>query len=536
MEGRQARVRHIRRRLGPLWNVFFGGFGRLTPIQEDALPALLDRQDAILCSPTASGKTEAALAPAVRHLLDEGADSPGPRLLYVAPTRALVADLEHRFAALFRQLGLVASFRTSDTPHLPKRFPQILVTTPESWDSLLCRKRPVWANVRTIVLDELHLLDNTYRGDQVRVLLKRLEALAREQPMHRVALSATVSDPRGLAERYIHAAAALFSGGEARGLAFSLAESLEEALARCRENRRYKVLVFCNSRRECEEQAEHAIADGLWPRNAVFVHHGSLSRTVRKEAEAALKEARGGLCFATMTLELGIDIGDVAAAVLYRPPPNAEAFMQRIGRACRREREIFAVGVVESEEDTAAFKTFEIMARNSFLRPTEYRPDLSVAVQQIFSMLFAAPAGVRRGELDACLNVLCDGDELDHIIDFLADEGMVARRAGRIVADEPVMNMGERGQVHANIPDRRAVQVFDERTGRVVGEIAAMAAAEGTVALAGRAWTITGRRRGRITVKPVRGNAGPGRFVARSEHGRFLHFLPPDLKARMLAV
>lgn len=535
MDERHARMRRIRRRLGPLWNVFFGGFGRLTPIQEEALPVLLDRQDAILCSPTASGKTEAALAPAVRHLLDEGSDSPGPRLLYVAPTRALVADLERRFADLFHQLGLPASFRTSDSPHLPRRFPQILVTTPESWDSLLCRRPQVWANVRTIVLDELHLLDNTYRGDQVRVLLKRLEARTGTQPVHRVALSATVSDPGGLAERYVHPAAALLSSGEARGLSFSLVSGLDEAVAICRKARRYKVLVFCNSRKECEEQAERAVAEKLWPRNAVFVHHGSLSRTTRKEAEAALKEARGGLCFATMTLELGMDIGDVAAAVLYRPPPNAEAFMQRIGRACRREPEICAIGIAESDEEAAAFRAFEIMARNSYLKPAEYRPDLSVVVQQLFSMLFAAPSGIPLKDLDAPLEVLCQGDELDRIIDFLAEEGLVARRAGRILADEAVMDMGDRGEVHANIPDQRALQVYDERTGRVVGEIASFAADGGPIALAGRVWTITGRRRGRITVKPAGGSAGPGFFVARSAYGRFLRFLPPELKARMLA-
>lgn len=529
MSERHETARAIRRSLGSLWNPFFARFGKLTPIQLQALPALLDRNNAILASPTASGKTEAVLAPAARHLLDEGADHPGPGLLYVAPTRALVADLETRFAHLLDGCNLTAAFRTSDSPHIPKQFPRILFTTPESWDSLLCRMPHVWKNLRTIVLDELHLLDNTYRGDQVRILMERTADHFTGNP-HLVVLSATVPDAQALAQRYIGLPAALFSSGEPRQLDFHLVESIEAALQLCRDAKRYKLLVFCNSRQDCEKLAEYTVTNRLWPRQAVFVHHASLSRTQRKETEAALREARSAVCFATMTLELGVDIGDIQATLLYHPPPSTDAFVQRLGRACRRESRIFGVGITGELEEEAVFREFEIMFRNAFLRPTDYTPDLSVVVQQLFSMLFAHPAGVEIAKAAGWLAPLCDTHDLQLILDHLVFLDLVRRSRNRLFASEAVMDMGEKGQVHANIPDDQVIQVYDQQSGRIIGEIAARAGAADQLALAGRSWTVKGRKRGRLVVTPAGRSGGAGTFAARSHLGRFVRYLPPALQ------
>ena len=522
-------TRVLKKRLGACWNVFFGGFGRLTPVQADALPLLLDGKDALLASPTASGKSEAVLAPIVRHLLDEGVDAEGPGVLYIAPTRALIADLERRFRDLLKQFELSAAFRTSDSPHLPRPFPRLLFTTPESFDSLLCRKRQIWPNVRTLVLDELHLLDNTYRGDQLRVLVARLIQRLQGTGLHKVILSATVPDPQALAERYV-GPVTVVATGEQRRLLFESVGDLGTALDLCRSARRHKLIAFCNSRRDCEQLAADAVAQRLWPRSNVFVHHASLSARERRETEAALREARGALCFATMTLELGIDIGDVSGIVLCGPPPDAEAFVQRLGRGCRRESEIFAVGIAQSDEEKESFARYEMMMRNTFLKAEPYEPDLSVVVQQLFSMLFAARAGVKTERLREPLLALATPDQFDEIVDHLVAEELIVRRSGLLAAGEKVMDMGEKGHLHTNIMVRRPVEVYDEGTGRVLGEVGFAGDGSGEIALGGRAWRVTGRQKGRLIVRATGGAAGPGLFASRISRGRFFSYLPPLLR------
>jgi len=529
-------VRAIRRKLGSVWNVFFGGFGKLTPVQMESMPLLLQGLDCVIASPTASGKTEAALAPITRKLLDRGVEAPGPGLLYVIPTRALVADMERRFSGVFADLGLTAAFRTSDSPHMPSDFVQLLFTTPESLDSLLCRVKGVWRNVHAVVLDELHLLDNTYRGDQLRVLLNRLELDWLEQKPHRMILSATIPEPEKLAERYLRGGggdARVVTIGEPRSLRFSCVRTLGEAIARCKEERRHKALVFCNSRKDCESLAAVTVRDRVWPADGVFVHHGSLSRAVRKETEAGFRERKGALCFATTTLELGVDIGDVSAAVMYRPPLDGSSFIQRLGRACRREKSIFALGVALTDEERAVFGRYERFARRSLLEPVLYSPDYSVVVQQTLSLLFSTPRGMASSQLQRYVLPICPEGVLPLILDKLTADGYVRRRGQHLRASEKTMDMGERGEIHTNIADTRMVQVVDSRTGRALGEVTLWSVQEGPFVLAGRVWNVLGRSGGKLMVKPSGKRAGSGAFARRTHTGRYFGLLPPEVQALM---
>src|SRR5204863_8739550 len=136
--------------------------------------------------------------------------------------------------------------------------------------------------------------------------------------------------------------------------------------------------------------------------------HASLSRKVRERAEAAMREWPYGICVATTTLEIGLDIGEVDCAVLDGAPPTPSAFQQRAGRACRREETIFAIGVARSEAESELFASYADLARRSEVESRPYAPDPSVVVQQVFSMLFAARAGLEEPELAAMLAPLCD--------------------------------------------------------------------------------------------------------------------------------
>jgi len=522
-------VREIRRRLGDAWGPIFARFGSLTPIQIEALPILLGGSNAVVCSPTASGKTEAALAPAVRLLLQQRPEE-GPALLYIAPTRALIADLEKRFAEVFAELSLTAAFRTSDHPYLPSRFPDALFTTPESLDSLLCRRKGIWDRVRFLVLDELHLLDGTARGDQLSVLLNRLRIESWKKLPQQVILSATVADPPGMALRYI-GEAEVAGSGRARVIRFQVVRTLDEALSACRTARRFKVLAFCNSRAECENLAEEAVRRHLWPADGVFVHHASLTAARRRRLEQDFRAATAAVCFATMTLELGVDIGDVSAALLVRPPPDAASFVQRLGRACRRESEIFGLGLACTGEDEELFGQYQDMALNEELDSLPYRPDLSVAVQQTFSLLFSHPAGMDVDRLMTCLFPLGDLETLGLILDHLLLTEWISRRGNVVLPSQRVLDLAEKGEVHTNISDSRPREVVDARSGASIGQLSGPA--ENGVVLGGRRWRVVQTKGNRVFVEPGGPADARALFSRRSSHGRFFQLLPKSLQARM---
>src|SRR5580658_2617510 len=174
-----------------------------TEIQRLALPVLATGSDALLISPTGTGKTEAALLPLLsRRLADP---SPPISLLYVTPLRALNRDLEHRLVGLVEEVGLTAAVRHGDTTASARvaqsrKPPDLLLTTPETLQILLVgvRLREGLRNVRTVVVDEIHELVGSDRGAQLGLTLERLDALTGRK-VRRIGLSATVGNPSEVA-------------------------------------------------------------------------------------------------------------------------------------------------------------------------------------------------------------------------------------------------------------------------------------------------------------------------------------------------
>jgi len=167
----------IKKKLSRAWNTFFSKFEKLLEIQLKAIPVVLERKNAIVVSSTASGKTEAVVAPLIERFLRE--EWKNLAILYISPTKALVNDIYYRLNGQLEELEVSVSIKTGDNPQFnPNKPPNFLITTPESFDSLLCRHPGSFNDIKAVVLDELHLLDNTYRGDQLRLLLKRLKCTA----------------------------------------------------------------------------------------------------------------------------------------------------------------------------------------------------------------------------------------------------------------------------------------------------------------------------------------------------------------------
>lgn len=135
----------IKQRLSRTWFPFLSRFGKFTPVQKSAIPLILEGDNLVVISPSASGKTEAVVAPLVERMIDRNHREFA--ILYISPTRALVNDLYRRLEEPFRQLNLPLQIKTGDRPTFEtSKLPFCLLTTPESFDSLLCRHPEVFKN------------------------------------------------------------------------------------------------------------------------------------------------------------------------------------------------------------------------------------------------------------------------------------------------------------------------------------------------------------------------------------------------------
>jgi len=348
---------------------FSRSFPAPTPAQAAAWPLIRAGRSTLVAAPTGSGKTLTAFLAAIDGLVQQGLAEGGladaTRVLYVSPLKALSNDihinLEKPLAGItaeLARLGLPAleirtAVRTGDTPQaernaMRKRVPHILVTTPESLYVLLgsASGREMFADVQSVIVDEIHAIAGNKRGSHLALSLERLEALC-NRPLVRVGLSAT--------QKPIDAVARFLVGverpceivdighGRARDLALEVPPVPLEAVmsndawalvydrlaALAGEHR--TTLVFVNTRRMAERTTRH-LAERLGA-EVVAAHHGSLAREQRLSAEQKLKRGELRVLVATASLELGIDIGDVELVCQLGSPRSISAFLQRVGRA-----------------------------------------------------------------------------------------------------------------------------------------------------------------------------------------------------------
>ncbi|MBY0294664.1 MAG: ligase-associated DNA damage response DEXH box helicase [Methylobacterium sp.] len=328
--------------------------------QLDLLAAAQAGRSALLVAPTGAGKTLAGFLPTLVDLA--GRERPGTsglHTLYISPLKALAVDIARNLDAPVAGLGLPIRIetRTGDTPAHKRsrqiaRPPDILLTTPEQLALLIAHREAeaVFAGLRRVVLDELHALVTSKRGDLLSLGLARLHRLA--PGLAATGLSATVREPEALL-RYLvprteaaREADLIVAAGGAKPDLRLLEASRRLPLAGhtawqampaiydlIRQHR--MVLVFVNTRL----QAEYTFQE-LWKLNEdalpIALHHGSLDATQRRRVEAAMAEGRLRAVVCTATLDLGIDWGDVDLVVNVGAPKGASRIMQRIGRANHR--------------------------------------------------------------------------------------------------------------------------------------------------------------------------------------------------------
>jgi len=375
---------------------FFGDFKELRPVQQQAIPAVLAGNDTLIRSATASGKTEAAIAPLVERYLQPLVHADGVTLLIVSPTRALVNDLHRRLEQPLHSLGVSVGVRHGERNQLQSaQPPAVLITTPESFDIEVGRESDALATVKSIVLDESHLLYNTQRGMQVAITIERLESWTQRKTQV-IGLSATI----GRAEdvwaffrpgRTVHSID--IPGGRSMDLQLRIGVDRRELVQHLHKFDDKKVLVFVNSRRECD-----SIVDELHstpPRCDVYAHHSSLPRETRDDTEQRFESAASAICIATSTLELGIDIGAIDVVAVWGSPANWQSLAQRLGRGNRRTGHVTGLLYAlpgEHEHDPGAVFAFQALL-NQMHEPnvTDERPReiFGAAAQQLASKLVA---------------------------------------------------------------------------------------------------------------------------------------------------
>ncbi len=369
----------------------------LRDAQEAAIPLVLSGEvDVIVAAATAAGKTEAAFLPICSKLATEPMTTPGIRALYVAPLKALINDQNQRLADMCARLDIPVHRWHGDVPGsrkwaVLKKPDGILLITPESLEAMFVLRGTsvptLFAGLRYIVVDELHSFLGTERGAQLRSLLHRLELVVHRR-VPRVGLSATLGD-MGLA------ADALRPGESGRVRTLVSAEGGQELAVQVRgyvqaapgppgpgstdrdagndaeaavqtqiAGDLYRVLrgrdnlVFANARTAVETYAaalRELCEQALVP-NEFFPHHGSLSKELREDVEAALKNpTRPATAVATTTLEMGIDIGSVHSIAQVGAPPSVASLRQRLGRSGRRgEPAVLRAYITERELDPRA--------------------------------------------------------------------------------------------------------------------------------------------------------------------------------------
>ena len=434
--------------------------------------ALLDHatrgESVLLVAPTGGGKTLAGFLPTLIELAAPPAP-PSPRLrrtsrslhtLYISPLKALAVDVARNLETPILEMGLDvrAETRTGDTPSSRRQRqkyspPDILLTTPEQLALLLSsRDAPrMFENLKTVVLDELHALYNSKRGDLLALGLARLAKLA---PGHRrVGLSATVADPAPL-QRYLvpqppndAALAVLVKGAPGAMPDVSILASEEyvpwaghlarhamvDVMAAIKSAK--TALVFVNTRR----QAELTFQD-LWRVNddnlAIALHHGSLAPGQRRKVEAAMAGGRLRAVVCTSTLDLGIDWGAVDKVICVGAPKGAARLVQRIGRANHRLDEPSRALLVPANR----FEVLECEAAREAVLAGELDGDrlrdggLDVLAQHVLGMACSAPfdADALYAEVvSASPYRALKREDFDAVVDFVATGGYALKSYDR---------------------------------------------------------------------------------------------------------
>ncbi len=427
-------------------------------------------QSALLVAPTGGGKTLAGFLPTLVDLeARRGEGRQGrPHTLYISPLKALAVDVARNLETPIREMGLPVTLetRTGDTPaHRRQRQraqpPDILLTTPEQLALLLAYKDSArfFRHLHSVIIDELHTVDNSKRGELLALGLARLSRIA--PTMRRIGLSATVHDPGRLRTFLVpqvqgetrRAALVQGKGGATPDVQVLASEAHIPWSGHTGRHAMAEVydaiksagvsLVFVNTRSQAELSFQT-----LWRLNddnlPIALHHGSLDVGQRRKVEAAMAEGRLRAVVCTSTLDLGIDWGAVDLVIHLGAPKGASRLLQRIGRANHRLDEPSRALLVPSNRfEVLECRAAQEAAQRGILDGAPPRVGgLDVLAQHVLGMACAEPfslTGLYEEVISAAPYADLDYETYEQVVDFVATGGYALRRYDRfrrIVKDQ----------------------------------------------------------------------------------------------------
>jgi ATP-dependent Lhr-like helicase len=520
------------------------GFPKPTEPQEKTIPKVLDGKNVLLISPTATGKTEAAFLPVLSMLL-QAPKTPGIKVLYITPLRALNRDMLERLEWWCNNLDIKLAVRHGDTEvkertRQSRSPPDVLITTPETLQAILSGwiLRQHLQSLQWVIIDEVHELADSKRGSQLSLALERVRNLIGKE-FQMIGLSATIGSPDKVAQ---------FLVGDKRPVEIirvpvakmvklkilfpkpteedvRLAGKLythPEVAARLQIIRDYmgkhkSVLLFTNTRSISEVLASRI---KVWDINfPVSIHHGSLAKPSRIAAETGLKRGELKGLIATSSLELGIDVGRIDLVIQYMSPRQVTRLIQRVGRAGHTYGHV-AEGVVigMDSDDTLEAMVIARMALKEELEPVEVPPKpYDALTHQIAGMLLKT----RRLEFAEILELARNAypyedltmEDVEKLLKYM--HGRFPRLAWVSFEDKVVLKPSRSKALFeyyfdnlSMIPEEKQFLVIDESTDSSIGVLDEAFMAEygkaGTkFIIRGSPWQIIHTTEDKVYVRPV---------------------------------
>ncbi len=514
-------------------------------VQKRSFEVLFDTDDHLLItSGTSSGKTEAALFPVISSLYDKPCKSIGA--LYISPLKALIDDQFERVDRLLAQTDIkVTSWHGDISQSIKKslmREPSgIMQTTPESLQSLIFNYHSdiiqMFSDLRFIVIDEVHAFMNSTRGLQLMCELESISRIAGCRP-RRIGLSATLSEVdvasnwlRGSDDREVSIVECgsdtqpdigvtvdYFPKKGPAGEDDPTSQEMDELRRKSifdyygklfNETDSFNCLVFANSRLEAEKIARNLkLFSGDQSSNKnVVIHHGSISKEIRKNTEEMLKSSQyGATVITTSTLELGIDIGNIERVIQKDPPYGCSNLIQRIGRSGRRTGipvlRMFCGCDMEKDRDhpfdipinlIRGIAMIELCIRDKWVEPIRYS-------SLPYGLLFQQTMGYIESNGGASFRELYDnvlschpfrnisGSDYAILLDHLVECGYIETFENSLVLMEEGEKIVKGKDFLATFSDDNRFEIVSN--GKLIGFIPKRPTANSHIILAGRTWTV----------------------------------------------
>ncbi len=515
--------------------IYANGWTELRAVQIEACRVIFETDAHLLiAAATASGKTEAAFLPVVTLLYEQPPESIG--VLYIGPIKALINDQFERLNNLLKEADIPVLPWHGDIAQSRKQIflkdPRgVLQITPESLESLLINKDAteltrLFKDLRFIIIDEIHAFMGTERGYQILSQLARLSRYVKEPP-RRIGLSATLGDYSSAEDwlqakterpvitanindkkRTVHLALEHFyvPGESSEGEGISPHYQHIFNLTKSR-----KCLIFTNNRTETESVIANLrqIASNERLPDIYHVHHGSISAKLREAAEEAMRLSNTpAVTAATVTLEMGIDIGQLERVIQLDAPFSVASFLQRLGRTGRRGdpadmRFVCTEDELSGEENLGEQIPWQLLQCIAIIqlyledrwiepiRPVQY--PLSLLYQQTMSILRAngelSPAGLAELVLTLPPFSGISQDDFRLLLRYLIDIGHLQQtESGELIVGSAAEKMVHSFHFYAVFAEQKEYIVRDDSM--EIGSIIMPPALGKRFTLAGRTWEV----------------------------------------------